>query len=131
MRRLFGTVLASFVLFANLSDPQKANSQSLESGAASKVGADAAIVILLQESHDVSQRLPLSQQLTLLPRQTYMAAKLRNDLGREWANELFTISFQAKDTQRSWLQSTAMGVLARLDPDRALELLHSMSMEEP
>ncbi|MGO9946661.1 MAG: hypothetical protein ACLPWG_07430 [Steroidobacteraceae bacterium] len=131
MRRLFGVVFASFVLFANLSDPQKANSQSPESGAASKASADTAIVILLQESHDVGQQLPLSQRLTLLPRQTYIVAKFRNDLGREWANELFTISSQAKGTQRSWLQSTAMGVLARLNPDRALELLHSTSMEEP
>jgi hypothetical protein len=131
MRRPFGVVLASFVLFANLSKPQKTNSQSLESGAASKAGAETAIISLLQQSHDIGQQLPLSQRLTLLPRQTWMVSKLRNDLGREWANELFTISFPTKGDQRSWVQSTAMGVLVRLDPDRALELLHSMSMEEP
>lgn len=60
-----------------------------------------------------------------------MVSRLRNDLGQEWANELFAISFETKGTQRSWAQDTAMSVLARLDPDRALELLHSMSMEEP
>jgi hypothetical protein len=131
MRRLFGVVLASFVLFANLSKTQKTNSQSLESGAASKAGADTTIVSLLQKSHDVGQQLPLSQRLTLLPLQTLMVARLRHDLGREWANELFAMSFQTKGTQRSWAQSTAMSVLARLDPDLALELLHSMGMEEP
>ena len=59
----------------------------------------------------------------MLPRQTQMVSRVRNDLGREWANELFSISFQTKGTQRSWAQSTAMSVLVRLDPDRALELI--------
>jgi hypothetical protein len=125
MRRPSCVVLASFVLLASLGKPQETKSQSLESGAASTV------VSLLQQSHDVGQQLPLSERLTLLPRQTRMVSRFRNDLGQEWANELFAISFQTKGTQRSWAQSTAMGVLVRLDPDRALELLHSMSMEEP
>jgi hypothetical protein len=131
MRRPFGVVLASFVLFANFSNPQKTNSQSVESGPASKAGTDATIVSLLQRSHDVGQQLPLSQRLPLLHRQTQMVFRLRNDLGREWANELFTISLQTKGTQRSWAQSTAMRVLVRLDPYRALELLHTVGMEEP
>jgi hypothetical protein len=131
MRRPLCVVLASFVLVANLGKPQETKSQSLGSGAAPKAGADTTIVSLLQQSHDVGQQLPLSERLTLLPRQTRMVSRLRNDLGQEWANELFAISFQTKGTQRSWAQSTAMGVLVRLDPDRALELLHSMSMDEP
>ena len=131
MRRPLCAVLASFVLVANLGKPQETKSQSLESGAASKAAGNTTIVSLLQQSHDVGQQLPLSERLTLLPRQTRMVSRLSNDLGQEWANELFAISFQTKGTQRSWAQSTAMGVLVRLDPDRALELLHSMSMEEP
>jgi len=125
MRRPSCVVLASFVLLASLGKPQETKSQSLESGAAST------IVSLLQQSHDIGQQLPLSERLTLLPRQTRMVSRFRNDLGQEWANELFAVSFQTKGTQRSWAQSTAMGVLVRLDPDRALELLHSTSMEEP
>src|SRR5208283_2553792 len=46
-------------------------------------------------------------------------------------NELITLSFQAKEGHRAVAQETAMSVLIRLDPDRALELLHSISMEEP
>jgi hypothetical protein len=131
MRRPLCVILASFVLVANLGKPQETRSQSVESGAASNAGADTTIVSLLQQSHELGHRLPLSERLTLLPRQTQMVSRLRNDLGQEWANELFAISFETKGTQRSWAQSTAMSVLARLDPDRALELLHSMSMEEP
>ena len=44
---------------------------------------------------------------------------------------LFTLSFQASGDQRALAKDNAMGVLARLDPDRALEMLHSMSPEEP
>jgi hypothetical protein len=67
----------------------------------------------------------------MLRRQAPMVSKLRADVGREWANELFTLSFQAKEGHRAVAQETAMSVLIRLDPDRALELLHSISMEEP
>jgi hypothetical protein len=109
MRRPSCVVLASFVLLASFGKSQETKAQSLESGAASKAGADTTIVSLLQQSHDVGQQLPLSERLTLLPRQTRMVSRFRNDLGQEWANELFAVSFQTKGTQRSWAQSTAMG----------------------
>jgi hypothetical protein len=69
--------------------------------------------------------------MNVLRRQAEMVSRLRPDLGREWANELFTLSFQTKGAQRSLLQNTAMRMLIRLDPDRALELLHSLTIEEP
>jgi hypothetical protein len=124
-------VLASVVLVTNLGKSQETKSQSPEFGAASKASADTTIVGLLQQSHNLGQHLSLSARLTLLHRQTQMVSRLRKDLGREWANELFAISSQTKGSQSLWAQSTAMSLLVRLDPDRALELLHGMSMLEP
>jgi hypothetical protein len=131
MQRPLCAVLASFVLVTTLSKAQERNRQSFESGVLSTSGADTTIVRLLQQSHDLDQQLPVSVRLNVLSRQAQMVSKLRADLGREWANELFTLSFQTKEGHRSVAQNTAMGVLIRLDPDRALELLHTMSMEEP
>jgi hypothetical protein len=131
MRRPLCTILASFVLVTNLLGALESKSQSSESGVVSPGGADATILRLLQQSHDLDHQLPMSERLDVLPKQAQMVLQLRADLGREWANELFTLSFQAKGDQRSTTQLSAMGILARLDPDRALVLLHSMSMEEP
>ncbi len=59
-----------------------------------------------------------------------MASELDAELGREWANELFALSAQAKPDQRSVLRNSALGILVRLDPNRALELLHGMATPE-
>jgi hypothetical protein len=90
--------------------------------------------MLLQQSHDISQQLPVRVRLmNLLPRQAELVSELRPDLGREWANELFALSSQAKGPQRTSTQNAAIGMLIRLDRDpvRALELLHSLNIEEP
>jgi hypothetical protein len=132
VRRPLCTILASFVLATNLLEAQDSKSQSSESGVLSTSGADATILSLLQQSHDLGQQLPVSLRLmNLLPRQAEMVSRLRPDLGREWANELFTLSFQTKGAQRSLVQNTAMRMLIRLDPERALELLHSLNIEDP
>jgi hypothetical protein len=131
LRRSLCTILASFVLTTNLLEAQDSKSKSSESAMVSTSGANAMILSLLQQSHDLDHLLPMSECLEVLPKQAQMVSQLRADLGREWANELFTLSFQAKGDQRSTTQLSAMGILARLDPDRALVLLHSMSMEEP
>ena len=131
MRWPLCTVLVSLVFVTNLLEAQESKSQSSETGAHSTVGDDAQVMSLLQQSHDINQQLPVSARFYLLTQQAQLASQMRVDLGRAWANELFTLSFQAKGDQRSTTQLSAMGVLARLDPDRALVLLHSMSMEEP
>jgi hypothetical protein len=71
--------------------------------------------------------------MNLLPRQAELALRLRPDLGREWANELLTLSSQAKGSLRTSTQNAAIGMLIRLDPDpgRALALLHRLNIEEP
>ncbi len=131
MRRPLCTVLVSFVLVTSLLEAQESKSQSSETGVPSSVGDDAQVMSFLQQSHDINQRLPVRARFYLLTQQAQLASQMRVDLGRAWANELFTLSFQLKGDQRSTAQESALGILARLDPDRALVLLHSMSMEEP
>jgi hypothetical protein len=46
-------------------------------------------------------------------------------------NELFALSLQVKGNRRSQVQSTALDILIRLDPDRALDLLHQLGPEDP
>jgi hypothetical protein len=111
-------ILASFVLITTLAQAQERNPQSSGSAALSTSSAGTTIVSLLQQSHDLGQQLPVSMRLNMLRRQVLMVSKLRSDLGREWANELFTLSFQAKEGHRAVAQETAMSVLIRLDPDR-------------
>jgi hypothetical protein len=132
MRRPLCTILASFALIPNLLEAQDSKSQSSKPGVLSRSDADATAVDLLQQSHNLSQQLPVSMRLmNLLPRQAEMVSRLRPDLGQEWANELFTLSAQAKGAQRSIAQNAAMRILIRLNPDRALESLHSLNIEEP
>src|SRR6266850_1825385 len=133
MPRPLCTVLVSFVLVTNLLavEAQESKSQSSETEAHSNVGDDAQLMSLLQQSHDINQQLPVRARFFLLTEQAQLASQMSVDLGRAWANELFALSFQTKGDQRSTTQESAMGMLARLDPDRALVLLHSMSMEEP
>src|SRR5260370_35457522 len=85
----------------------------------------------LQQSHDINQQLPVRARFYLLTQQAQLASQIRADLGRAWANELFALSFQAKGDQRSTARESALSIVTRLDPDRALVLLHNMSLEEP
>jgi hypothetical protein len=113
-RRPLCTILASFVLTTNLLEAQDSKSKSSESAMVSTSGGNAVILSLLQQSHDLDHQLPMSECLEVLPKQAQMVSQLRADLGREWANELFTLSFQTKGAQRSSVQNAAMGILIRL-----------------
>lgn len=132
MRRPLRTMLLSFLFVSILLEAQDRKAQDSQSGTLSTSASDATLVSLLEESHALGQQLPVLLRLTnLLPRQAEMVSRLRPDLAQEWANELFTLSAQAKGTQRSIAQNTAMRMLIRLNPDRALESLHSLNIEEP
>src|SRR5437016_6886731 len=111
MRRPLCTLLVSFGLVTNLLETQESKSQSPETGVRSIVGDDAQIMSLLQQSHDINQQLPVSARFYLLTQQAQLASQMRADLGRAWANELFTLSLQAKGDQRSTTQLSAMGML--------------------
>ena len=91
----------------------------------------ASAVNLLRESHDLAQQFALPLRTSLLERQAGTAAQIQPDLGREWANELFTLSLQAKENQRASMQRSALKILVRVDPDRALQMLDSLRAEEP
>lgn len=134
MRQPLWTVLVSFVLITTLLEAQESEIQSPEAGAHTSTGGDdAQVMSLLQQSHDINQQLPVRARFHLLTQQAQLASQMRVDLGRAWASELFTLSlsFQANRDQRSDAQESALSILTRLDPDRALVLLHSMSLEEP
>jgi hypothetical protein len=129
MRWTLHAVLASLVIVSALNGGQERMRRPSNTGVPAT--ASPLVISLLQKSHDLAGQLPVSARLFLLTRQTQIVSRFRSDLAREWADELFTLSFQASGDQRALAQDNAMGVLARLDPDRALEMLHSMSPEEP
>jgi len=129
MRRPLCAFLASFLLVADVLEAQERKAPPTESPSAD--GTDATILNFLQQSHDLGKQLPLSDRLMLLSPQAQLVSRLRADLGRAWANELFALSLQTKGDQRSSAQNGAMRILLHLDPDRALELLHSLTLEEP
>lgn len=118
-------VLASLVIVTALNGGQDRMRPPSNSGVPTSTPL---IISLLQESHDLARQLPVSARIGLLTRQTQIVLRFRSDLAREWADELFTLSFQANGDQRA----VARQCDGRFgDPDRALEMLHSMSPEEP
>ena len=116
--------LLAFLFLLNTSIGQQGSGQS--SGLPPRVGSEALIIELLQQSHDLNKQAPLHLQSFLLRMQANLAAEVRPDLGREWANELFQLAPQQKGQERAFTQGIAMSILVRVDPDRALELLHAM-----
>ena len=132
MRRSSCSILALFLLATNFLEAQESKPQSSsESSAISTSDANATILRLLQESHNLGRQLPVSSRLmNLLAGEAEVVSRLRPELGREWANEVLTLSLQTKEAERSFFQNRAMRILIRLDPDGALELLHSLKIEE-
>jgi hypothetical protein len=123
-------VLGSLVVLTNLLEAQVSKPQSAidrQQPADDKSTS----VSLLQQSHDLDNLLPPSVRVGLLTRQAEMVSRLNADLGREWAIELFASTLQAKGSRRTYVQSIALRILIQLDPDRALELLHQLSTEDP
>src|SRR5215470_14924920 len=131
MRRFLSAFLLSFVLVPHILTAQQGGAQPARLGVPARIGSDAAIVDLLQQSHELNRLLPFQEQTMLLSMQARLVADVRPDLGREWVNELFSLSLQAKPEERPRLQSGAFSVLVRIDPDRALELLHRMDFGDP
>ncbi len=127
MGRTFSALFVVLAIAPSIARPQKGQSQSERIASPNK----ATIMSLLQQTHETSLALPLHLRLALLLRQAQIAADVHDDLGRQWADELFNLSFQAKVDERSRMQNSAVDILVRMDPNRALELLRSMDMEEP
>ena len=128
MRHSLRAFLVAFLLFCNTSIAQQGTGQS--SALPARIGSEALIVDLLQQSHDLNRQAPLRLQSSLLQVQAHIAAELRPDLGRLWANELFQLASEQKGQERASTQGIAMSILVRVDPDRALELLHAMETSD-
>ena len=75
-----------------------------------------------------TSKLSPQAQDVLLRQQCRLAAEVQPELARQWANEMFLLAGQAKGAERSDGQDFAMSILARVDPDRALELLHAVEL---
>jgi hypothetical protein len=125
MRPPLATLLISLTFLTGLSNAQQNQSPSSESGTSSTHTNDSMTVSLLEQSHEQNPQMPLRMRLSALEQQAQMASRIRPDLAREWADELFTLSFQVEGNERSYAQDIAMTILARLDPNRALDLLHN------
>jgi hypothetical protein len=129
MPHSLAVLLLSFSLLSGTSTAQQVGGQSAALPRPARVGSDAAIVDLLQQSHDLDEQAPGGPHVFLLRMQIEQVMEPRPDLGREWANELFRLASQEKGQERANTQAFAMSILARLDPDRALELLHAMETD--
>lgn len=129
MLRPILAVLVSFLVLTTLLEAQVCKPQSAEYRQQS-TSDDSTSVSLIQQSHNLDYLLPPPMRVGMLTRQAEMVSHLNPDLGREWANELFALSLQVKGSRRSQVQGAALGILIRLDPDRALELLHQLRTED-
>jgi hypothetical protein len=123
---LFG--LAALAVRGQQASPQTARPQATAQSSGQEKQNLA--IDLLQRSHDVGRQLPLYARLSLLPRQIRLVSQWSPNLALEWANEMFTVSLEVKGKGRLAAESNAISMLARLDPDRALGLLHSTIAEE-
>jgi hypothetical protein len=88
------------------------------------------IVNLLEQSHELDAQVMRGSQLLTLSRQTELVSRFRADLGQQWANELLALSRNLEGDGPSSARNTAMRVLIRLDPNRALELLDRADLGE-
>ncbi len=129
MLRPIFAILGSFVALTHFSEARASKPQTPEYRLQSTSDIST-FVGLVQESHDLDHLLPPPMRVWMLTRQAEMILRFNRELGGAWANELFALSLQLKGSQRSQVQSTALGILIRLDPDRALYLLHQLSSEE-
>lgn len=118
-------LLVWFALFASSSKAQ-VNSRQPNSAT-----GNSTVVSFLQQSHDLDAQFNLGTRVYLLQRQAEMMSRMDAELGQTWADELFGLSLQTKGELRSFAENSALSILVRLNPDKALLLLHSLSMEEP
>lgn len=123
-------LVASFALFPSLSKAQESPRPS-KGSAPSLVDSKSMSVNLLEQSHDLNPQFNLGTRIYLLQRQAEAMSRVDGEIGQTWAQELLTLSGQAKGSLRSFAENSAMSILVRLNPDRALLFLHSLSQEEP
>lgn len=127
-------VVFLLVLFALPTGFLKAQENSpLPSGTTGSLpdSSNSMVVNLLQQSHDLNSQFSLGTRIDLLGRQAEMMSRVDAGLGQVWAQELLALARQTKRNSRSMAENSAMSILVRLNPDRALTLLRSLSKDEP
>lgn len=124
-------LLLAFLALPTFLKAQENSQQPGSTTSSLQHGSNSMVVNLLQQSHDLNPQFSLSTRVYLLERQAQMMSQVNADLSRAWAEELLALSLQTKGELRSFTENSAMSILLRLNPDRALTLLHSLSKEEP
>lgn len=131
MQRSVILSLVLFVALPSLSKPQENSRQTNGTRNGSPEGSNSTVVNLLEQSHDLNPQFDLGVRINLLQRQAEAMSRADWELGQAWAQELLALARQTKGSLRSFTESSAMSILVRLNPDRAVLLLHSLSKEEP
>jgi hypothetical protein len=131
MRRLVIFLLASVFLSTSPSGAQDNPHQSEGSTSPLSEDSNSRVVSFLQQSHDLNPQFNLPTRIYLLQRQAEAVSRVDAELGQAWAQELFALSRQTKGDLRSFAENASMSILVRLNPDRALALLHNLSKDEP
>ena len=129
MVRPIFAVLLSFIVLIHLVAADESKAQYVIYDRQSVRDTDT-FVSLVQQSYDIDNSMPPPMRARILTRQAEMISYLKPALSREWSNELFALSLQVKGSQRSEVQSAALGMLVRLDPDRSLDLLHQLGKDD-
>jgi hypothetical protein len=123
------SALFSFIFLIHLVAADASNAQYVIYDRQSVRDTDT-FVSLVQQSHDIDNSMPPPVRARILTRQTEMISYLKPALSQEWSNELFALSLQVQGSQRSEVQSSALSILVRLDPDRSLDLLHQLGKDD-
>ena len=131
MQRSFILSLVLFVLLPSSAKAQENSRQPNGARNGSPEGSNSTVVSLLEQSHDLNPQSDLRVRINLLQRQTEQMSRVDGELSQAWAQELLALSRQAKGNLRSYTELSAMRILVRFNPDRALFMLHSLSKEEP
>ncbi len=131
MWRRRSAVLALIMISASSLGASQAANATFRSTAAI---SDDVMIALLRESHDLDQQFTLSIRLNLLSHQARLISMApgtaATELALEWANELFGLAAQAKEPQRSRVRGSALDIIARLHPDRALDVLGTAEFDD-
>lgn len=130
MQRPVALLLTFLALPTAFLKAQENSQQPSGTGSSLSHGSYTMVVNLLQQSHDLNPQFNLPTRIYLLERQADAMSGLDAALGEAWAQELLALAAQTRGNLRSRAENSAMSILVRLNPDRALTLLHSLSKDE-
>lgn len=131
MKRPVVLLLALLAVPTSLLKAQEKSKQATTTTSSSPQSSNSVVADLLEQSHDLNPQFNLGTRIYLLERQADAMSRVDAALGEAWAQELLVLATQTKGNLRSRAENSAMSILVRLNPDRALTLLRSLSKDEP